>query len=232
MYCGNHRVDYEKPMSTSSRSIVVIGLGSFGASVARELSRFGDRVLGIDSSEARVAHLSDVLYRSVIADARDERALEEAGVKDYDIVVVAIASDLECSVLSCMNARQLEVPQIWAKASSRTHARILGSIGVDRILQPEQEFGEHIAHMLHNAAMLEFVRLAPSVHLASVRTGSRHVGQLISELKLLDKFGLRCLGLVRDGAFVTCADAAALLDDDALIVIGTRQNMRDFADRL
>ena len=219
-------------MAHSSRSVAVIGLGSFGGSVARELSRFGDHVLGIDSSEACVSAVSDTLYRAVIADARDERAMEEAGLGNYDAVVVAIASDLETSVLSCMNARQAGVKEIWAKASSDTHARILESIGVDRILKPEHEFGEHIAHMLHNAAMQEYIRLAPHLHLASIRVGAERVGESLHELKLLDRFELRCLGLVRAGTYVDCADKTTLAEDDVLLVVGTRENMRAFAEKL
>ena len=219
-------------MSNSRRSVAVIGLGSFGGSVARELSRFGDHVIGIDTSEARVTAVADTLYRAVIADARDERAMEEAGLGDYDVAVVAMASDLESSVLSCMNARQAGVPQIWAKASSSTHARILESIGVDRILQPEHEFGEHIAHMLHNAAMQEYIRLAPHLHLASILVGARRVGETLHGLKLLDRLELRCLGLVRAGAYIDCAEDATLAEGDSLLVVGTREHMRAFAEKL
>ena len=219
-------------MARSSRSVAVIGLGSFGGSVARELARFGDHVLGIDLSEANVSRYSDELYRAVIADARDERAMEEAGLGNYDVVVVAMASDLECSVLGVMNARQAGVGEIWAKASSTTHARILESIGVDRILQPEHEFGEHIAHMLHNAAMQEYLRLAPHLYLASIRVGAERVGQALHELRLLDRFELRCLGLVRAGNYMDCAEDAVLAEDDTLVVAGTREHMRTFAEKL
>ena len=219
-------------MANTSRSVAVLGLGSFGGSVARELARFGDHVLGVDTSETCVDRYSDLLYRTVIADTRDERAMEEVGLGQYDAAVVAMASDLEASVLSCMNARQAGVGEIWAKASSRTHARILESIGVDRIVQPEREFGEHIAHMLHNAAMQEYIRLAPRLHLASIRVGPERAGEPLEGLKLLDRFELRCLGLVRDGAHLGCADDVELRDGDALLVLGSREHMRAFAEKL
>ena len=219
-------------MAHSSRSVAVVGLGTFGSSVAGELARFGDHVLGIDTSDTCVSRLSETLHRAVIADARDEDAMQEAGLGDYDVAVVAVASDLESSVLSCMNARQLGVGEIWAKASSDTHARILRSIGVDRILEPEHEYGEHIAHMLHNASMQEYMRLAPHLHVASIRVGAARVGQELAELKLLDRFELRCLGLVRAGAYIECADEIALADGDTLLVLGTRENMRAFAEKL
>ena len=219
-------------MANTSRSVAVLGLGSFGGSVARELARFGDHVLGVDTSETCVDRYSDLLYRTVIADTRDERAMEEVGLGQYDAAVVAMASDLESSVLSCMNARQAGVAEIWAKAGSRTHALILESIGVDRVVQPEHEYGEHIANMLHNAAMQEYIRLAPQLHLASIRVGAEQGGKRLGDLKLLDRFELRCLGLVRDDAYLNCSGELELADGDSLLVIGSRERLRVFAEKL
>ena len=219
-------------MPHTSRNVAVIGLGSFGSSVAAELSRFGDHVLGVDLDEGRVSRLSDTLYRAVIADARDERAMEQAGLGSYDVVVVAMASDLESSVLAVMNARQCGVAEVWAKASSTTHARILESIGVERIVQPEHEFGEHIAHMLHNGAMQDYIRLAAGLHLAQIRVGGRHTGEPLEDLPLLNRYDLRCLGLVRDGRYLGCAESFRIAEGDTLLVVGTRGDMRAFAEKL
>jgi len=219
-------------MPHSTRNVAVIGLGSFGSSVARELSRFGDNVLGLDLDEARVSRVSEALYRAVIVDSRDERALEEAGIGDYDTVVVAMASDLESSVLSVVNSRQCGVEKIWAKAATDTHARILESIGVDRVLQPEHEYGEHIAHMLHNVAMQDYIRLADGLQLGQIRVDRARAGQPLADLHLLDRFNLRCLGLVRDGAFHDCAESVELAEEDTLLVVGTRDDMRAFVEKI
>ena len=86
--------------------------------------------------------------------------------------------------------------------------------------------------MLHNAAMQEYIRLAPHLHLASIQVGAERVGQTLDELGLIERFELRCLGTVRDGTYMDCAENATLAEGDALLVVGTREHMRAFAEKL
>ncbi len=108
----------------SQRTFAVIGLGQFGRTVALELTRLGDRVIGIDDTEARVAPLADRIAHAIVADARDDAALREAGVAECDVAVVAIGENLEANILAAMNLKLIGVPAVWAKAQSRTHHRI------------------------------------------------------------------------------------------------------------
>ena len=218
-------------MPRGSRDIAVIGLGAFGGSVARELARFGDHVLGIDENEASVAKLSGTLSRVLIADGRDERAMAEAGLGNYDVVVVAMASRLECSLLAVMAAKSLGVEEVWAKAANPTHARILEQIGATRIMQPEQQFGEHIAHMLHNPAIGDYVRIGEALHVASVRLPSRLAGKRAEALELQRRHGLRLVGLVRGGEWHDSDPGLALAEGDMVLLLGARPEIRAFADR-
>jgi len=88
-----------------TRSFAVIGLGRFGGTVATELARFGNRVLGIDIAEPVAARFADSLAQVLIADGKDENALREAGLEHYDVAIVAIGEDLEANILCAMNAR-------------------------------------------------------------------------------------------------------------------------------
>ncbi|MDH3663044.1 MAG: NAD-binding protein, partial [Alphaproteobacteria bacterium] len=121
-------------MPVTSKSFVVIGLGTFGRTVASELTDYGDEVLGIGIDESTVGDMADVLQETVIADARDEKALREAGVGQCDLAVVAIGEDLEANIVCAMNVKVIGVKEIWAKALSRTHHRILSRLGVDRAI--------------------------------------------------------------------------------------------------
>ncbi len=186
-------------MAGESRNVAVLGLGSFGSSIANELAGFGDRVLGIDIDEARVSDWSDVLSDAVIADARDERALREAGIADYDAVVVAMADSLECSILAVMAAQTLKVEHICAKAASDTHARILKRLGVHQVVHPEREFGAHIAHTLHNPAVCAYARLSDELYLAQIRIADKREGDTIASMKLAKNYDLQCVGRISDG---------------------------------
>ena len=120
-----------------SRSFAVIGLGTFGSTVASELSNFGNHVLGIDCNEQNVARLADTLSEAIIADGKDEAALKEAGLADYDVAIIAIGEDLEANILCTMNIKLIGVETIWVKALNKTHHRILSRLGADRVILPE-----------------------------------------------------------------------------------------------
>lgn len=216
-----------------SRSVAVIGLGTFGTTVASEMMRFGNYVLGIDTVERNVSQVAETLAEAVIADGRDEEALREAGVGNYDVAVVAIGEDLEANILCTMNVKMLGVPTVWVKAISRTHHRILTKIGVDRVIQPEQEIGRHIAEMLHNPLVRGYVSLGNGFHVVDFRVPESLDGKGVEKVHLSDKFELRALGLMRGSEFIACeAGEAEMKTDDKLLLLGRRENLRRFGDSL
>lgn len=221
-------------MSTQkNRSFAVIGLGTFGTTVASELARFGNHVLGIDNVERNVARVADTLAEAVIADGRDEQALREAGVSNYDVAVIAIGEDLEANILCTMNAKLIGVPTVWVKAMSRTHHRILTKLGADRVIQPEQEIGRHIAQMLHNPLVRDYVSLGNGFHVVDFRVPESLDGKQVKTVGLSDDFELRALGVMRGGEFISCETGAVeLKTDDKLLLLGRRENLRRFGDSL
>ncbi len=128
--------------------VVVIGLGRFGSSLARELTRCGVEVLGIDADEKLVRDLAPSLTDAVVADTTDPEALRQLGVGEVERVLVAIGSHLEASILTASNLVELGVRDIWAKADSEHHARILTQIGVHHVVRPERDTGRRVAHLL------------------------------------------------------------------------------------
>lgn len=215
------------------RSFAVIGLGTFGTTVASELARFGNHVLGIDTVEKNVARVAETLAEAVIIDGRDEQALREAGVGNYDVAVVAIGEELEANILCTMNVKLLGVPTVWVKAMSRTHHRILTKLGADRVIQPEQEIGRHIAQMLHNPLVRDYVSLGNGFHVVDFRVPESLNGKRVYAVGLAADFELQALGLMRGSEFVSCETGAAeLRTDDKLLLLGRRENLRRFAEGL
>jgi trk system potassium uptake protein TrkA len=213
------------------KSFAIIGLGTFGSTVAAELVRFGNHVLGIDLDEKRVSRLADSLSEALIADGRDELALREAGIGHYDVVVIAMGEDLEASILCTMNARMLGAKTVWVKASSRTHHRILSKLGADRIVHPEEEIGQHIAQMLHNPLVRDYVRLGNGFHIVNMTVPPHLDGASVASLKLESKYELRCLGLMRGSEFISSESGTAQLHpDDKLLLLGRRTSLRKFSD--
>ncbi|CUH39318.1 Ktr system potassium uptake protein A [Jannaschia seosinensis] len=220
-------------MARLTRSFAVIGLGTFGSTVASELARFGNPVLGIDLDERRVTRIADTLSEAVIANGRDEEALREAGVGVHDVAVVAIGEDLEANILCTMNVRMLGVKEVWVKAMSRTHHRILVKMDVDRVILAEQEMGQHIAQMLHNPLVRDYVSLGNGYHVVDLQVPEELAGAAIGDEKLLSPYDLISLGAMRDGEFIARSDGTALLETgDKLLLLGKRQQLRDFGDSL
>ncbi len=141
-----------------SANVAVIGLGRFGSSLATELVKSGHQVLGIDTDERIVQNLAITLTHVVTADTTDEENLRELGMQDMDSAVVAIGADLEASILTASLLLQLGVKQVWAKANSEAHGRILKQIGVHNVIFPEYDMGRRVAHQVSGES-LDYVHI-------------------------------------------------------------------------
>ncbi|WP_226780200.1 potassium channel family protein [Oceaniglobus trochenteri] len=213
------------------RNFAVIGLGSFGATIAKELARFDNYVLGIDRDPAAVNRMADELSQCVIADGGDEAALREMGLDGYDVAVIAMGEDLEASIVSSITVKMAGVPEVWAKATTRMHHRILSKVGVDRIIHPEEQMGRHIAQMLHNPLVRDYVSLGNGFHVVNIVVPERLAGKSLADLNLLERFDLRCVGVMQGSTYKGSEHADCTLEEnDRLMILGQRSNLRQFAD--
>ena len=216
-----------------TRVFGVIGLGNFGSTVAQELQRFGNHVIGVDISEQRVARYADQLSQTIIADARDDAALREAGLAECDIGLVAIGSDIEASILAAINFKLIGVQTVWAKATSKTHHRILSKLGVERVVHPEVEMGQHIAQVLNNPLVRDYVSLGNGYHVVNFRIPESLQGKNLADLPHGKSYGLRCIGVMRGTDFIGQDGRDCRLErDDLLLLLGQRSDLRNFASSL
>ena len=211
-------------------AVAVIGLGTFGATVATDLAAFGHQVIGIDLDERRVDDLAETLSQAVIADARDERALRGAGVDQCDAVVIAIGEDLEANIVGAMNARTLGVARIWVKSRSRTHRSILQRIGVDHVITPERDMGHRIAQTIHNPFVTDYMAVAGGVSVVSLSAPTRLIGKGVHAVRFAERYRLDCLGLLRSGALLRFADDPVIAEGDAILLLGKRADLQHFGE--
>ncbi|NJM83534.1 MAG: TrkA family potassium uptake protein [Tabrizicola sp.] len=220
-------------MAKETRSFAVIGLGAFGSAVAAELARFGNQVIGVDLDERRVAQMASTLSSAVILDTTDEMALKEAGIDQYDVALIAIGRDIQASILTTMNLKMLGIGTIWVKASNRTHHRILSKLGADRVILPEQEMGRHIAQMLNNPVVQDYVSLGNGFSVVNIVIPDRLKGRELASLGIGKTHDLRLLGLMRGTEFRACDTPDLVLEEeDKLILLGKRPELRRFGDAL
>ncbi|SLN24141.1 Ktr system potassium uptake protein A [Roseivivax jejudonensis] len=220
-------------MAEKARTFGVIGLGNFGSTVARELTRFGNEVVGIDINKDRVTAHADEIAEAMIVDARDDKAVKEAGLGDCDVALIAMGSDLEASILAAMNVKLAGVETVWAKARTKTHHRILSRIGVDRIVHPEVEVGQHVAQVLHNPLIRDYISLGNGFYVVNFRIPESLEGKTLDDLPHKSDYNLRCVGVMRGTEFIGMdGQGCKFQSDDLLLLLGKRGDLRAFAASL
>jgi trk system potassium uptake protein TrkA len=211
----------------------VIGLGTFGATVAKNLSRFGNHVIGIDISDRRVSAIVEDIGQGLIIDAREDGALREAGIEDVDAALVAMGSDIEASLLSVINLKTIGVKTIWAKATTKNHHRILSKLGVERVIHPEKEVGEQVAQMMHNPHVRDFMRIGTGQFVVNFRVPENLHGKKLKDVWKLKEYDLRCIGVLRGTDFLSHdGDGSVLEEDDLILLLGNRGDLRAFASSI
>lgn len=204
----------------------VIGLGRFGSSVAKVLTEMGQYVLAIDSDENRVDALAPTLSRVVKADATDPSALKALRIAEFDTVVVAIGDNVEASVITALNCRDLGVRHLVAKAQDDAHGRVLERIGVDRVLYPQRDMGVRVAHNISAGGVIDFVRLSEQYGMAELVLPEPLVGRTLQELDMPSKYGLNVLAIKRGKRLIVSPRADEKVSrDDVLVVIGDAQGI-------
>ncbi|GAB3157800.1 TrkA family potassium uptake protein [Micromonospora sonneratiae] len=208
---------------------MVIGLGRIGANVALTLTQLGHDVLAIDSDPKVVQTMSEQLTHVVQADSTDETALRQLGVADFDRVMVALGSAVQASVLTVLALTEIEVSEIWARASSNAHAKILTAMGAAHVIFPEAEMGERIGHLIVSR-MLDFVEIGPDFALAKTRVPRAMTGQPLAQLRLGERYGVTVIGVQGpDGKFAHTRPDTVLAPDSILIVEGAIDQVQAFS---
>ncbi|MEU8299489.1 TrkA family potassium uptake protein [Micromonospora sp. NPDC048909] len=209
--------------------VVVIGLGRFGCHLAGSLTRLGHEVLAIDRNPEQVQRWSAQLERVVQADSTEEDALRQLGVNSFGRAVVAIGASVEASVLSVLALAELGIEQIWARATSMKHAKILSSVGARHVIFPEAETGERVAHLIVTR-MLDFIEFGDDFAIAKVRVPEVLAGRPLSEIRPIERYGVRVLGAKLPGEqFQYASDATVLRGGSALVVEGSIEQVQRFA---
>jgi trk system potassium uptake protein TrkA len=220
---------YRGRSSQRAQAVVVIGLGRFGSAVATTLNELGHDVLGIDESPSRIAALRDALDHVVEADCTDPVALDQVGIKEFDRAVVAIGSDIEASILTTAALADLGLPDIWAKAMTAAHARILDRVGAHHVVFPEAQMGERVAHLVAGR-MLDFLPLDEGFALVETVAPASVRDRSLGELGVRKRYGITVVCVKPAGGQFTYATADTVLGEgDVIVVAGATSSAEKFA---
>ncbi len=199
-------------------TVLVIGLGRFGGQVAASLTRLGHEVLAIDGDAQVVQRWSDRLSYVAQLDSTNEEALRQLGVAEIQRAIVGIGTDIEASVLTVLALNDIGVREIWAKAITAKHGKILDAVGADHVIYPEAAMGERVAHLI-TGRMLDFIEFDDGYAIAKVRAPAEAVGKTLAESALRTKYGVTVVGVKMTGSDFTYARPETMVYGGALLIV-------------
>lgn len=203
------------------KSYAVIGLGQFGMSVAETLAESDCDVLAIDAREENIQEIADKVTYAVRADVREPEVLRALGVQNVDVAVIAVAENMEASIMATMQAKELGVPYVLAKAMNALHGKILEKIGADRVIYTEQSMGLRVARNLMSGGFLDVFELSTEFSMAEFPVPTEWIGKSLQELQLRESHDINIIAIkVGDDVEINLDPMKPLEADWHLMAIG------------
>ena len=209
------------------KQFAIIGLGRFGTSVAKTLYEMGYEVLAVDTDETRVQDFSDEVTHVVQADTTDEDTLKALGIRNFDVVVVAIGADVQANLMTTLQLKEMGVSYIVAKAKNNLHGKMLEKIGADRVVYPERDMGQRVAHNLVSSNVLEYIELSPEYSIVEVTAPKVLVGKNLVETDLRGRYEVNVVAIRRgEQLLVPPQPTEKIMDKDVLFVVGANRGVQ------
>ena len=177
------------------KQYIVIGCGRFGSSVAKKMCQLGNEVMVIDKDEDSINNIAELVTHTAIVDVTEERDLKSIGLGNFDVVIVAISSDIRASIMATIMAKEMGVPKIVCKAKDELQAKVLYKIGADKVVFPERDMGIRLAYNLASENILDQINLDPEYSIMEIVTPQNWVGKTIIELNLRAKYDITVLAV-------------------------------------
>lgn len=177
------------------KSYAVFGLGRYGIAVARELIRNGADVLAVDINEENVNDAVVEIPLCKCADVTDVNVLDRLGIANFDVVIIAMASNLEASVMATTLCKELGVKKVIVKCANEMHQKILNRVGADEVVFPENESGTRLAKNILSGGFVDIVELSDEIVVINIDIINDWVGKSLTELNLRRKYGINVIAI-------------------------------------
>lgn len=208
------------------KSYAVFGLGRYGSAVAKELVEHGMEVIAVDADERIVNAIADSLPICKCADVTDPDVIKHLAISNVDVVIIAMANNLEASVMAVTLCKEVGVKTVIAKCANEMHQKILTRVGADKVVFPENESGIRLAKNLLSSGFVDMVSLAKNVSMIELDVKPEWVGKNLIEINLRKKYSVNVVALRKgDMVSVDIDPHMALLESDKLIVIANTEKL-------
>lgn len=209
--------------------VAVIGLGVFGVSMALKLADEGAEVFAIDLEEEKVRKYANFVTHAVAADVTDKDAMESIGIRNVDVAVITTASDITMSVMGTMILKELGIPRVIAKAKDEMHGRILQAVGASRVVYPEKEAGERLAHSILSNNFIDLIELDPNFSIMEIKAPEKLIGRTLKQADVRAKHGVNIVAVKSADRWILTPGANDVIkQNDILVAIGTNENLERF----
>lgn len=214
------------------KQYAVFGLGSFGESVAVTLQELGCEVVVVDNHMERIEDVSPYVSYAVQADIEDPEVIRSLGARNLDGVVVAVADDMEASIMATLVSKEIGVPYVLAKAKNELHAKVLKKIGADSIIFPEKEIGQSVARNLVSGEFVDWISLSPDYSITEIQVPEKWIGKSLSEIDVRRTKDVNVVGVrIGEKIQVTIDPEEPLQKEMMLIMIGSNEALEKFGEK-
>ena len=208
-------------------SILLIGLGRFGRHVAEKLYELDHQVMAVDKQEDRVEAVMSYVTNAQIGDSTNMEFLETLGVSNFDVCIVAIASDFQSSLETTAYLKDLGAKMVVSRASRDVHARFLLRNGADEIVYPEKQVANWTAIRYSSEHIFDYVQLSDTHAIFEIEMPQNWVGKTIGQVDIRKKFNINIMALKRDGKLDMAIRPDTMLTDDAtMLVLGESRDIQ------
>jgi len=209
------------------KQFLIIGAGRFGSSIAKNLYKMGHDVMVIDEREEVVNQIANSATHVLQGNAADERTIKSLGVRNFDVAVISMGSDIQSSILIAIMLKEAGVKQIVAKAQNELHAKVLYKVGVDKIVFPERDMGAKIAQSLVSSNIMDYIELSPEYSIVEIAPLEEWIGKNLVELNIRAKYGVNIMA-IKKGPDINVSPLAStnIEEGDVLIVIGNNNDLK------
>lgn len=211
-----------------NKQFAVIGIGRFGESLTSELSRLGFDVLAIDVNEERVNDAIETATHAVQADAMDEDTLKALGIRNFDVVIVAIGNNIQSNILTTIILKELGVKRVVAKAQNALHGKVLEKIGADYVIYPERDMAIKLARTLVSHNFLEQINLSSTYSIIELFAPRLFLAKTLNEIGLRKKMQVTILAIRRgEDIIVAPGPDETIIRGDILVLLGHNDNLEE-----
>ncbi|MCX5779493.1 MAG: TrkA family potassium uptake protein [Firmicutes bacterium] len=213
------------------KQFAVIGIGRFGESLCKELTRMGHEVLAIDMNEDRVNDAIDFATHAVQADSMDTQVLKTLGIRNFDAVIVAIGENIQSNILTTIVLKELGCKKVISKAKNTMHGKVLEKIGTDIVIYPERDMALKLARSLISQNFLEQIQLSPEYSIIELFTPAAFIDKNLIDAGLRKKLRVNILAIRRgDEIIVAPGPEAKMQRGDVLVALGHNEDLETLSD--